>query len=246
MCESFSRREGCKLTAGPDGLDLCPPVRGGGVLVRQVVDENLANERALQRHFVAAKERLEKLIYSQKAHFTEKYGTIEPGQLAVARRFHINWDYEPQPIEMRVHLMRAAKNKLPAGRYCILVTPYERLGGHPITWSKLVRRTELLRGGDRRSGCCLTPPTSNRHVRLLTCMPTCLAGTLLLVARQSFQGMGHHRPQATRPVRHKGRFFDTTIRIDQSVFALCPSRKQVSDSSHPLAWHTWLGGALDL
>jgi hypothetical protein len=29
-------------------------------------------------------------------------------------------------------------------------------------------------------------------------------------------------------VKHKGRFFDTTMRIDQSVFALCPSRKQVS------------------
>lgn len=39
--------------------------------------------------------------------------------------------------------------------------------------------------------------------------------------------MGYHRPQATRPVKHKGRFFDTTIRFDQSVFALCPSRKQV-------------------
>lgn len=105
------------------------------------MEENIANERALQRHFVAAKERLEKLIYSQQAHFTEKYGTVVPGQLAVARRFHINWDYEPQPVEMRVHLMRAAKNKLPAGRYCILLTPYERLGGHPITWSKLVGST---------------------------------------------------------------------------------------------------------
>jgi hypothetical protein len=107
---------------------------------RRVIEENMAHERALQRLFIAAKERLEKLIYSQKAHFTEKYGVLETGELATGRRFLINWDHEPQPIEMRIHQMRAVKNKLPAGRYCLLLTPYERLGGNPIYWSKLVSR----------------------------------------------------------------------------------------------------------
>lgn len=146
----------------------------------QFIQERVAKERSLERIFIGAKERLEKLIYSQKAHFTEKYGVVQPGQLATGRRFIINWDYEPQPIEMRIHLMRAVKNKLPPGNYCLLLTPYERLGGNPIQWSKL-----------------------------------------------GFQGMGHRRPQATRPVKHKGRFFDTTIRVDQSVFCLCPSRKAI-------------------
>ena len=51
---------------------------------------------------------------------------------------------------------------------------------------------------------------------------------LLCPDPQGYSGMGHRRPQATRPVKHKGRFFDTTIRFDQSVFALCPSRKEVT------------------
>jgi len=150
----------------------------------QFIQERVAKERSLERIYIAAKERLEKLIYSQKAHMTEKYGVVEQGQLATGRRFLINWDFEPQPIEMRVHLMRAVKNKLPAGNYCFLLTPYERLGGNPIQWSKL-----------------------------------------------GFQGMGHRRPQATRPVKHKGRFFDTTIQVDQSVFCLCPSRKAIRPSN---------------
>ncbi len=33
--------------------------------------------------------------------------------------------------------MRAVKDKLPKGSYVLMLTQYDQLGGHPITWSQL-------------------------------------------------------------------------------------------------------------
>eukprot|EP00753_Platysulcus_tardus_P019873 PLAT7594.1.p1 GENE.PLAT7594.1~~PLAT7594.1.p1 ORF type:complete len:1147 (-),score=675.26 PLAT7594.1:128-3175(-) len=37
-------------------------------------------------------------------------------------------------------------------------------------------------------------------------------------------------PAATRPVRHRGRFYDTELRVDQSIYTVCPSQRDVRPS----------------
>lgn len=38
---------------------------------------------------------------------------------------------------MRIHMLRGVKNKLPKGAYALMLTQYESLGGHPVSWSNL-------------------------------------------------------------------------------------------------------------
>ena len=78
---------------------------------------------------------------------------------------------------MRIHHLRAVKNKLPKGAYVLMLTQYDRLGGQPLSWSKI-----------------------------------------------GAYGIGQARPSTTRPVKHYGRYFDRVLRVDSSVFALCPPR----------------------
>jgi hypothetical protein len=49
----------------------------------------------------------------------------------------VNWNLSPQPIEMKIHVLRACKNRLSKGAYVLMLTQYERLGGRPLMWSKL-------------------------------------------------------------------------------------------------------------
>jgi hypothetical protein len=44
----------------------------------------------------------------------------------------INWDGAPRLVRLRVDYLRAIKNKLHGGQYAMMVTLYDRLGGHPI------------------------------------------------------------------------------------------------------------------
>lgn len=81
---------------------------------------------------------------------------------------------------MRVHLLRAAKNKLPKGAYVLLLTQYDHLGGSPLSWSQL-----------------------------------------------GPYGIGEDMPAVTKPVKHMGRYFDRVMRIDDSIYALCPPRAQI-------------------
>jgi hypothetical protein len=43
----------------------------------------------------------------------------------------------PQPVEFRIHLLRAVKNKLPKGCYVLMLTQYDSLGGRPLSWSRI-------------------------------------------------------------------------------------------------------------
>ena len=42
----------------------------------------------------------------------------------------------PQPVAIDVKLMRAVRDRLPNGRYSVLVTLYDRIGGSPLHWSE--------------------------------------------------------------------------------------------------------------
>jgi hypothetical protein len=90
----------------------------------------------------------------------------------------------PQPIEVRAHMVRDVKDKLPKGRYVLLLSMADRLGGRPLQWTKLAEG----------------------------------------------YGMGAH-PAATRPVHHSGRYSDRELRVEQSMFQLCPSKRSIRPSN---------------
>ena len=53
------------------------------------------------------------------------------------RRWRVEWTRTPQPIQIKINCMRGLKNKVPIGKYSLMVSLYDRLGGHPMQWSKL-------------------------------------------------------------------------------------------------------------
>ena len=93
--------------------------------------------------FRKAEDHMRNVISQQQAHISETYGELIPGQHVGSRRYRLEWMKIPQPVEIEVHTLRAIKDKVPKGNLCILVTLYDRLGGHPLSWTVL---------GDRGAG----------------------------------------------------------------------------------------------
>mmetsp|Transcript_18910 Transcript_18910/g.31567 ORF Transcript_18910/g.31567 Transcript_18910/m.31567 type:complete len:1169 (-) Transcript_18910:236-3742(-) len=94
-------------------------------------------EYNLERDFKRAREEMETFLEKKHTVLKEEVGDLEQGKDSIGRRFKVDWTLAPQPVEMRVHTLRAAKNKLPKGAYCLMLTQYDRLGGRPLCWSKL-------------------------------------------------------------------------------------------------------------
>lgn len=65
----------------------------------------------------------------------DTYGELLPGETIRSKRYKVAWQKIPQPVQLHFHVLRALKDKLPKGQYVILVTLYDRLGGHPLKWS---------------------------------------------------------------------------------------------------------------
>ena len=53
------------------------------------------------------------------------------------RRYQIDWALCPRSVRISIDALRAVKNKIPKGRYVVLATLYDRIGGHPLRWSML-------------------------------------------------------------------------------------------------------------
>ena len=141
--------------------------------------------QSLKRNFHRAKTHLESTIARQSGRIHELYGQPMLGQRAAARRYAVDWNSKPRPIEVRVHMLRCVREKLPRGQYSMLMSMYDRLGGCPLQWSKNA-------DGDLGNG---------------------------------------QKPAATKPTLHQGRYYDGQLRIDQTLFAICPSNQQLHPSN---------------
>jgi len=94
-------------------------------------------ERAVNRQFVRIQEELKNHIKKQQAYVQEKFGELQLGEQPAARRARVTWNKVPQPVEVHVHMLRAVKDKIPKGKYVLLMSMYERLGGLPLKWSRV-------------------------------------------------------------------------------------------------------------
>ncbi|XP_022101493.1 uncharacterized protein LOC110985071 [Acanthaster planci] len=145
---------------------------------------NLQKERLLQdqlhKTFRKAENQLLRSLQIRKGEVKTMYGDLmmADGQYggSKGRRWKVDWNRAPQPIQIKLKCLRGVKDKLPAGRYVLMVSLYDRIGGHVLRWSN-------LRG-------------------------------------QEWGG-------ATLPMNHEGRFHNVEIKIDQSVFTVCPSKPSI-------------------
>jgi len=111
------------------------------------------------REFTRTQELLAKRLRQQKAMLKEKFGQLTSRESSAARRYRLMWDRVPQPIDVRVHLMKSVSSKLRRGDYSILMTMYDRLGGHRLGWTKLPASVGVL-GDDMVQRAAATKPVA--------------------------------------------------------------------------------------
>ncbi|KAJ8321997.1 hypothetical protein KUTeg_000468 [Tegillarca granosa] len=102
--------------------------------------EKLLMDR-LHRAFRRAESHLISTLESRKGEVKTFFGDLmlADGQFGGSRgrRWKVEWDKTPQPIQIKLKCLRGVRDKLPGGRYVLMVSLYDRLGGHPLRWSKL-------------------------------------------------------------------------------------------------------------
>ena len=76
-------------------------------------------------------------VKRQLASIRENFGEMLMAGASLARKYAVQSTQAPQPVEVRIHFLRAVKTKLPKGKYVMMLTQYESLGGSPIGWSKV-------------------------------------------------------------------------------------------------------------
>ncbi|EDV22569.1 uncharacterized protein TRIADDRAFT_58934 [Trichoplax adhaerens] len=113
--------------------------------VRKREAANLQMNRIQQDHlhksFKRAENQLMTALERRKGEVKTLYGDLIMADNAYGgskgRRWKVDWDKTPQPIQVKVKCVRAIKDKLPVGRYVVMVSMYDRLGGHVLRWSNL-------------------------------------------------------------------------------------------------------------
>ncbi|KAL3889356.1 hypothetical protein ACJMK2_001700 [Sinanodonta woodiana] len=109
--------------------------------------EKLLMDR-LHLAFRRAESQLISVLEKRKGEVKTFYGDLmmADGQYGGSRgrRWKVDWDKTPQPIQVKLKCLRGVKDKLPGGRYVMMVSLYDRLGGHVLRWSKM---TGQLWGG---------------------------------------------------------------------------------------------------
>ena len=134
----------------------------------------------LHREFRRSESQLLKALERRKAEVRTMYGDLVFADGVYGgsqgRRWKVDWSRAPQPIQIRLKCLRGVKDKIPFSRYVIMISLYNRLGGHVMQWSSL---------------------------------------------------KGQQWGGATLPIFHDGDFFNIEMKIDQSVFTVCPSRPDI-------------------
>lgn len=101
-----------------------------------MIQISIAREKALAPAFARARAGLEATIRAQAGRVREIFGELKPGETVGARRFRVDWTGVPQPVEIRLHCIRAVRDRLPRGDYVMLASMAERLGGRVMQWTK--------------------------------------------------------------------------------------------------------------
>eukprot|EP01051_Picozoa_sp_SAG22_P015714 SAG22_NODE_2094_length_3020_cov_2.981171_2_plen_531_part_00 len=96
--------------------------------------------RKLRRQFRQGEERMRVHLENNQAIVQQADGKVSLSGQAFGhtnRHYSIEWANAPQPMAVHLRCMRAVKEKLPMGRYVLVCTLYDSLGGAGLRWSNL-------------------------------------------------------------------------------------------------------------
>lgn len=98
----------------------------------------ITNFEGQEDAFEKATEAGRAVLRTQKGMIRSEFGEFREGMDMNSKDTgQFDWDGAPRLVRMRVDYLRAIKNKLPGGQYCVLVTLFDRLGGHALSHCKL-------------------------------------------------------------------------------------------------------------
>eukprot|EP01052_Picozoa_sp_SAG31_P003403 SAG31_NODE_130_length_23424_cov_45.648802_15_plen_1046_part_00 len=96
--------------------------------------------RKLRRRFRQHEERMRVRLEDNQAIIQQTDGRVSLSGDSFGhtnRCYAIEWSNSPQPMALHIRCLRAVKEKLPMGRYVIVCTLFDSLGGSGLRWSKL-------------------------------------------------------------------------------------------------------------
>ena len=97
-----------------------------------MIERQSVREKEMRVKFQQKEDALRAHLKYIEGEVTEKYGTLEvakdTGRLAY-RRVGIDWAYYPQPVQIYVDRLAAVRDRLGQGKYCVLITLYDHIGG---------------------------------------------------------------------------------------------------------------------
>ena len=153
----------------------------------------LQRQEQFQKEYQREEDNLQYSLRQQNGDLRTRTGELEEeeSQSAIGglegRKWRIDDVHTPQPIQMHIECLRAIKEKLPrfvhslslpfpshfdiSGEYVLLVSIFDRLGGHPMRWRGLTDFRRHQRGHPRWQGA--THPVvsyflSNNNLPLLS------------------------------------------------------------------------------
>ena len=95
----------------------------------------------MHKAFRRAQNQLISTLNNRKGEVKTTFGdlTISDGFYggSKGRRWKVDWDKTPQPVQIKLKTLRGIKDKIPGGRYILMTSLYNRLGGMVMRWSNL-------------------------------------------------------------------------------------------------------------
>eukprot|EP00762_Andalucia_godoyi_P001292 ANDGO_04863.mRNA.1 hypothetical protein SPRG_02190 len=186
-------------------------------------EREMTRRETLQKEFQRLEDELTNFVSSSDAVLQTDYGHVNAEEDTKIdgtenRVWKVDSMHTPQPIQIRLVTLRAVKDKLPRGKYVMLVSLYTRLGGVPLRYSKLDATSgDLVQSSDEeadRHGDLETgdgDDSENEGHRA--------AASRLRSGRKGFFRWNG----ASNSVWHGGRFFDVNMQFHESVFLVTPS-----------------------
>lgn len=100
---------------------------------------SLVGVKDQQAAFRKVEDRLKAALADQQGTVRVEFGELDKSDTNTirGRRYGVDWDKAPRLVCIKHMQLRAVKNKIPPGRYVMLVTLFDRLGGTPVRWSRL-------------------------------------------------------------------------------------------------------------
>jgi hypothetical protein len=95
----------------------------------------------LQAAFIKAESHMLQAVERRSGEVKTYYGDLQLSETRFSghegRKFRVDWSRSPQPIEVKLVRLCGLRDRVPAGKYVMTVSLYDRLGGNVMRWKRL-------------------------------------------------------------------------------------------------------------